>query len=436
MSAPIAFDATRLFLGPLAVTPRGIDRVDLSYARFFFETWPGDCVGTLPTPLGVRWFDRQRVIRGLARLEELWSETLKPDKDHVLLKIKTRLSGQHGSETGKFPEYRRRVIRPVFRLLDLVSVTRFSFGTSVIRSLPKNSIYLNVGQLSQEISLFVSWLKRRPDVKPVFMLHDVIPLESPEFFLPGAHRSRWKIIDNTARYASGLIVTSAAAREPVLNALRLRGRAEIPVETVPLPVAPIFLEKDRPDEELGTHDYFVVCGAIEPRKNHLLLLNVWRELVRRGGKRAPKLVVVGSPTRDVTGVAPLLRTLEQCPPLQDQVIFARGLSSPALRRLIAHAKALLMPSFAEGFGLPVIEALALGTPVIASDLPAHREIAGDLAIYRDPTDQSGWLAAICMFAEGNRAATEIRNRVSAYQPQTWHEYFIRIKRFLKTFEEV
>ena len=436
MSAPIAYDLTRLFLGPMDVTPRGADRVDLSYARFFFETWPGDCVGTLPTPWGVRWFDRQRVIRGLDRLEELWSETLQPDEDRVFLKIKTWLSGQHGPETREFPEYRRRIIRPAFRLCSgVVSVGGFSLGASVIRSLPKNSIYLNVGQLILSIPLFLSWLGHRPDVKPVFMLHDVLPLEQPEFFWPGARRSHWKNIAHTARYASGLIVTSAAAREPVLNALRLQGRAKIPVETVLLPVAPIFLEKDRPDEELGKHDYFVVCGAIEPRKNHLLLLNVWHELVRQRGKRAPKLVVVGSPIRSVTGNAPLLRAWEQCPPLQDQVMFARGLSSPALRRLIAHAKALLMPSFAEGFGLPVIEALALGTPVIASDLPAHREVGGDLAIYRDPIDGSGWLADICMFADGNGAAAEIRNRVSAYQPRTWREYFIRIERFLKTFEE-
>ncbi len=205
---------------------------------------------------------------------------------------------------------------------------------------------------------------------------------------------------------------------------------------MPLPVAPIFLQKDMPDGELGTHNYFVVCGAIEPRKNHLLLLNVWRDLVGQRGKRAPMLVVVGSPSRGLTGKVPLLSVLEQCPPLQDQVIFARGMSSPALRRLIAHAKALLMPSFAEGFGLPVIEALALGTPVIASDLPAHREAAGDLAIYRDPTDRSGWLADICMFADGNGAAADIRHRVSTYRPQTWCDYFVRIKCFLKSFEEV
>ena len=96
----------------------------------------------------------------------------------------------------------------------------------------------------------------------------------------------------------------------------------------------------------------------------------------------------------------------------------------------------IAPSTVEGFGLPVAEALSLGVPVIASDIPAHREVAGDLAVYRHPTDGSGWLADICMFADGNAAAAEIRHRVSAYQPQTWRDYFVRIERFLKSFEEV
>jgi glycosyltransferase involved in cell wall biosynthesis len=267
-------------------------------------------------------------------------------------------------------------------------------------------------------------------VKSVFMLHDVIPLEHPELVSRKGYRRHGRIVDRTASYASGLIVSTAAARAAVLQALRLRGRVSIPVETVPLPVPPIFLEKDKLDQDLREHDYFVVCGTIEPRKNHRLLLNVWRELVRQRGERAPKLVVVGSRGRNAGAV---LDTLEQCRALQGKVIVAHGLSSPALRRLVAHAKALLMPSFAEGFGLPVIEALAVGTPVIASDLPAHREIAGDLAIYRDPTDGPGWLAAVSMFADGHGPAAEMRRRVAAYQPATWSQYFLRIERFLKTF---
>ena len=432
MSAPVAYDMFRLLLGSGAVTPRGLNRVDLHYARFFFESWPGDCVGTLPTPWGVRCYDRQRVLHGLDRLERLWSETVRSHEDRVLLGIKKGLSGKREAEPEGPCRHIRRLVRPLSRSLDLLSATGFSFGASVARAVPRNSIYVNVAQAGLAFPRIVSWLRHRPDVKSVFMLHDVIPLEHPELVPFGAYRRHAKIIDRTARHAAGLIVTTAAAREGVLNALRLRGRSAIPVETVPLAVTPIFLEKEEPDHELCKHQYFVVCGTIEPRKNHLLLVKVWRELIRRRGERAPKLVVVGSPGR---GAGRVIRTVERSRPLQGKLIFAHGLSSAGLRRLIAHAKALLMPSFAEGFGLPVIEALAVGTPVIASDLPAHREVAGDLAVYRDPADGPGWLTDICMFADANPVAAEIRRRVSAYQPTTWREYFIRIESFLKTFEQ-
>src|SRR6266481_7041754 len=146
MSAPIAYDTVRLLLGSLAATPRGIDRVDLRYARFFFETWPGDCVGTLPTPWGVRWYDRQRVLQGLDRLEQLWSETVQSAEDRVLARIKRRLSGEHEPRRHKSHEDTRHVLGSASRLLDVLSVKEFSFGASVVRSVPKNAIYVNVGQ--------------------------------------------------------------------------------------------------------------------------------------------------------------------------------------------------------------------------------------------------------------------------------------------------
>src|SRR5205823_6375850 len=291
MSAPIAYDTVRLLLGSLAATPRGIDRVDLRYARHFFETWPGDCIGTLPTPWGVRWYGRERVLQGLDRLEQLWLETLRSDQDHVLGRIKARLSGKHEPRNQKSGADGQSLLGSASRLLDVLSLKDFSFGGSVIRSVPKNAIYINVGQVGLAIPRIISWLRRRPDVKPVFMLHDVIPLERPELVSGKDYRRHEKIIGHTMRYASGLISSTNAARDAVLNALSMRGRADIPIEAVPFPVAPVFLADDGPDPELREHDYFVVCGTIERRKNHLLLLDVWRELVRRRGKHAPKLVI-------------------------------------------------------------------------------------------------------------------------------------------------
>ena len=429
MATTIIFDAARLFWGATARSPRGLDRVDLGYARFFFEHWPGECIATLPTPWGFRWYERERVIRGLDRLEELWSETIRSDDDPALRRVKRLLAGEllpAGDEAA-----RGGGRQAVGGLVSLLSRTGFSFGRSVVRSVPHGGIYLNVGQLSWAMPWLVSWLRHRADIRSVFMLHDTIPLDHPEFVSDKGLRGHRAMLDSAARYAAGLIVPTVAAREAVLGALRLRGRAEVPVATVPHPVASVFLAAAAPDRELAGRDYFVVCGAIEPRKNHLLLVDVWQEFFRRRGARTPMLVVAGSPA---TKGAPILEMLEAWAPPRGRIIVVRDLSSPALRCLVAHAKALLMPSFAEGFGLPVIEALAVGTPVIASDLPAHREAGGAFAVYRDPADGEGWLKAISAFADGDGDSAAVRARVRTYRPLTTGEYFGRIERFLRTFE--
>jgi glycosyltransferase involved in cell wall biosynthesis len=86
--------------------------------------------------------------------------------------------------------------------------------------------------------------------------------------------------------------------------------------------------------------------------------------------------------------------LDKCSLIKDFVIEIDGLSTPALRQILSGARALLMPSFAEGFGIPIIEALAVGTPVIASDLAAHREVGATSVTYLSPIDGIGWLTAI------------------------------------------
>jgi glycosyltransferase involved in cell wall biosynthesis len=424
MPPPIVFDFFRLFLGAAISAPRGIDRADLGYARFFFHHWPGDCVGTLATPWGVRLYDRQRVISGLDRLEALWSEAIAPEQDSGLARVKALLSGAPAAREGRA----HGVPRPISGFASLLSRTGFSFGASAARSAPRGSIYLNVGQLCWAMPYLTAWLRRRPDIKSVFMVHDVIPLEQPDIVWRGGPLIHRMMINTVARQASGIIVPSAAARESILNQLRLRGRTEIAVATLAQPVADVFLEKELLDPALRDGNYFVVCGAIEPRKNHRLLFEVWQELVRQRGDRAPKLVVIGALAK---GGGPILDELAQCAPLRAHVIVASGLSSPAYRRLVVHAKALLMPSLAEGFGLPVIEALAAGTPVIASTLPSHRESAGDLAVYCDPHDAAAWLEEICAFTDASGAAPEFRRRIATYQPQTERAYFGRVESFLR-----
>src|ERR1700712_4418263 len=102
MTAPIVLDLLRLFLGAASSGPRGIDRVDLAYARFLFENWPGECMGLLPTAWGLRLYHRRRVLRGLDKLEELWREQA-GGPDVTFASVLNRLSGTDEQPSARRP---------------------------------------------------------------------------------------------------------------------------------------------------------------------------------------------------------------------------------------------------------------------------------------------------------------------------------------------
>jgi glycosyltransferase involved in cell wall biosynthesis len=429
MTVPVAIDLTRLFVGPLSVTPRGIDRVDLGYARHFLENWRGGCIATLATPLGVRGFERHHALRLVTFVEHLWRETVDPEEDAAYQRARAWLRGEASVE----PRPARHSACGVRSVLDgflrLILEVGVSLGRSAVRSVPLKAIYLNTGHITLAGSHALGWLGQRPDVRPVFMLHDTIPIDHAEYTAPKSRLRHQRIVANAARYAAGIIVTTEAAGESVRREVHRCGRSDVAITAVPLPVPPAFLGSADECPDLSGAQYFVVCGALDPRKNHLLLLTVWRELVRRDGDAAPKLVLVGSRHRTSDAVIDLL---ERCASIRDHVLEVSGLSSPGLRRLLMGASGLLMPSFAEGFGIPIIEALAVGTPVIASDLKVHREVGGNHATYLSPIDGLGWLSAIQTHAANQSIASDRRTRLESYRPFTWADYFQRLEPFIQS----
>jgi hypothetical protein len=112
MTDHIAFDLTRLFIGPITTTPRGIDRVDLGYARHFFEHWNGDCVGVLPTSWGIRWFNRDRSMNVIKFIENFWGETYEAHTDPAYAWVRARLRGERPSVPLKTSGRLRRVSYP------------------------------------------------------------------------------------------------------------------------------------------------------------------------------------------------------------------------------------------------------------------------------------------------------------------------------------
>jgi glycosyltransferase involved in cell wall biosynthesis len=92
---------------------------------------------------------------------------------------------------------------------------------------------------------------------------------------------------------------------------------------------------------------------------------------------------------------------------------------------------VLMPSFAEGYGLPVVEALGAGVPVIAADIPVFHEIGGGCLMTIDPTDGPGWRAAIREFlTEDSSERKAYAAKLENYAVPTWPDFFHKIETFL------
>jgi glycosyltransferase involved in cell wall biosynthesis len=283
-------------------------------------------------------------------------------------------------------------------------------------------IYLNVGHTGLNSPHLQPWLAKHR-LRPVYLVHDLIPLTHPQYCRRGEdvrHRER---MANALNSAHGIIANSQdTASELASFAQR---------EALPMPphtVAWLGIEEiGQVERQLATGPYFVIVGTIEARKNHLLILDAWAELVARLGQGAPELIIIGQ--RGWEAEAAIDR-LDNLGPLAGKVRELGRCNDAELQGWIAGARALLMPSFVEGFGLPLMEALELGTPVIASDLEVFREIARDVPRYLDPTDNQGWAEAILSLASDGPERQRQKAQLSSFNPPRWSDHFEAVERFL------
>jgi glycosyltransferase involved in cell wall biosynthesis len=221
-------------------------------------------------------------------------------------------------------------------------------------------------------SFLVPWLPVRPSV---VTLHDLSPWMERKWH-PRSGFVRWRTpFQLGLGLAEMLITPSEVVRRQAIERFRVHpGR----VVTVPLAAAAHFRQVDgRP----RSAPYFVFVGTLEPRKNLGTLLAAWREVRRT---HAVDLVLVGRIRADIDV------SLQAEPGLQ----VLGEVADAELPALYSAAVAVLYPSFYEGFGLPVLEALQCGALVIASRDPAICEVAGDAALLLEPLDVRAWAQAM------------------------------------------
>lgn len=289
----------------------------------------------------------------------------------------------------------------------------------------RGTIYLNIGHTGLNDPGLARWLMQK-QWKPVYLVHDLIPISHPEYCRPGEsrrHRQRMRTVLETA---SGVIVNSAATGEALAAFATREGHAVPPMQVAWLASPEQVAGAPLPRPSRPT---FVSIGTIEGRKNHLLLLHVWERLIRDLGPATPKLVLIGQRGWEADEVFALL---DRSPRLKGYVRELGRCDDATMFGWLDQARALLMPSFIEGFGIPVIEALQRGVPVIASDQAVFREIAGDIPLYLDPVDGHGWETAIRAYCGDAPDRARQLAAMPSFRTPTWADHFAKVDGWLAT----
>ncbi len=216
------------------------------------------------------------------------------------------------------------------------------------------------------------------NIAPVFYtnqivtLHDVAFIRNPQWFSRKFQMSYRVLIPIIARRAKHLITVSHFSKNEIAETI------DIAHENITVvPNAPSNFTQISPESTpIINDDYIFTVSSMNPRKNLITLLKAFHKLAKIN---PIKLVLLGDFSHvfgDTTGIVPLLN--------HPHIIHKTHVADSELKALYTHAKLFVYPSLYEGFGLPPLEAMSLGCPVLVSDIPPHREVCASAASYFDP----------------------------------------------------
>ncbi len=230
----------------------------------------------------------------------------------------------------------------------------------------------------------------------VVTIHDLYFLSHPEQTDAEVQRDYPALVESHARRADAVITSSRYAKGLVMRAF------DLPEEKVHVvrPGPPSWTAG--PADRSGPGHHMLFLGTLDPRKNLEVVLDAYERLAA-GGRAVPPLVVAGGP-----GPASA-RWIDRMGrgALREAVTYRGYVPDEERERLVRTARALLLPSWDEGFGLPALEAMACGVPVVASNRGALPEVVDAAGIILDAGDVDGWALAIARLADDDAGAAAL-----------------------------
>ena len=227
--------------------------------------------------------------------------------------------------------------------------------------------------------------------RAIVTIQDIHPVLFPrQWNRPGTRISYLALrahIPLALRRAARIVVPSEYTRQTITHRF---GISPARIAVTPLAADPFFFvppareELEVMERRFGSGAFFLYVGALSPLKNLRQLVEAFARFRRRVPGEPVRLFLIGMPAGHhwEDSLVPLIRHLD----LAGAIVRASYVEEPMLRALYGRAIGVVLPSLAEGFGLPVLEAMACGTPVVISGAAALCEVAGEAALRVDPGD--------------------------------------------------
>ena len=243
----------------------------------------------------------------------------------------------------------------------------------------------------------------------IYTVHDLMPLRSAEWH---SLTDRWLFGRAAADLSKRAALIVANSRQTADDIVKVLGVASDRIRVIPLGVDDGFFENRDPivvtrtcaEHGVSPGEFFIVLGAVSSRKN---LVPVIKALaIASKPDSDPKLLIVGPPGRGADQAHAMVQELE----LSDRVRFTGWLPANELRNLLSAAAGLLHPSLDEGFGTTPLEAMASGTPAVASNVGALPEVVGAAALLLDPFDPAAGGDAMTRLIDDRSFGEELRRR--------------------------
>lgn len=256
------------------------------------------------------------------------------------------------------------------------------------------------------------------------VIHDVIPLSHPHYVHPPLTQRFNDWIPQVWAGADLILCNSECTRQSLLyHGARISAGSPPRTDVVRLghdvaaPVTSEILHSRLAKVLRDTRPVFLCVGTLEPRKNHAILLDAFERRWAHGSKA--RLVLIG---RYGWLCEALVQRIRRHPRFGKELHWFDDVKDEDLARTYPRVRALVYPTFAEGFGLPLVEALVHGTPVLASDIPVFRELASGHVQFFDPHD-AVQLAGLIEKMEPNRGGPAPAGshpfRWPAWEDSTW-----------------